>query len=86
MDLSLASAFGLGAVICTTLAYVPQVLKAWRTRSTGDVSLGMFLFMVVGMACWLVYGLLIGDLPLTVANAITLSLASVILVLKLRHG
>lgn len=86
MELSLASAFGLGAVICTTLAYVPQVLKAWKTRSTGDVSLGMFLFMVAGMACWLIYGLLIHDTPLMVANAITLTLATVILVLKLRHG
>ena len=86
MDVSLASAFGLGAVVCTTLAYIPQVLKAWRTRSTGDVSLGMFLFMVVGMTCWLVYGLLIGDVPLIIANAITLTLATIVLVLKLRHG
>ena len=58
----------------------------WRTRSTADVSLGMFVLMVLGMSAWLTYGLLIGDLPLILANAVTLSLASVILVLKLRHG
>jgi MtN3 and saliva related transmembrane protein len=86
MEFSLASAFGLAAGLCTTLAYIPQVLKAWRTRSTGDVSLGMFLFMVVGMTCWLVYGLMIGDAPLILANAITLALATIVLVLKLRHG
>ena len=48
--------------------------------------LGMFVLMVVGMSAWLAYGLLIGDLPLILANAVTLTLASVILVLKLRHG
>ena len=86
MQLSLTSVCGLGAAACTTLAYVPQVLKAYRTRSTGDVSLGMFLFMVIGMSCWLVYGLLKQDIPLIIANALTLSLSAMVLFLKLRHG
>ena len=86
MELSLVSAIGLMAAFCTTLAFVPQVVKTWRTRSTADVSLGMFVLMVVGMSAWLAYGLLIGDVPLILANAVTLSLASIILVLKLRHG
>lgn len=86
MDLSFVSVIGLLAACCTTLAFVPQVVKTWRTRSTADVSLGMFVLMVLGMSAWLTYGLLIGDLPLILANAVTLSLASVILVLKLRHG
>jgi MtN3 and saliva related transmembrane protein len=86
MEPTLTSAFGLAAATCTTLAYVPQVLKAWRTRSTKDVSLVMFLLMVIGMTCWLIYGLMLGDPPLILANAVTLALASVVLVLKLRHG
>jgi MtN3 and saliva related transmembrane protein len=77
---------GLLAACCTTLAYAPQALKAWRTRSTADISLGMFALMVAGIVLWLVYGLLIGDLPLILANLVTLLLAGTILVLKLRHG
>jgi MtN3 and saliva related transmembrane protein len=77
---------GLVAAFCTTLAYAPQALKTWRTRQTRDISLGMFALMVTGVALWLVYGVLIEDLPLILANFVTLSLAGTILVLKLRHG
>jgi MtN3 and saliva related transmembrane protein len=68
------------------MAYAPQAIKVWKTRSTGDISLGMFLVMVLGLALWLIYGLLSGDAPLVAANAITIVLAGVILVMKLRYG
>ena len=77
---------GLAAAFCTTLAFVPQVVKTWRTRSTTDISLGMFLVLVIGIALWLAYGVLLGDVPLIAANLVTLVLAGTILVLKLRHG
>jgi MtN3 and saliva related transmembrane protein len=77
---------GLLAAFCTTLAYAPQAIKTWRTRSTADISLGMFSLMVVGIVLWLTYGVLLGDLPLIAANLVTLALAGTILVLKLRHG
>ena len=77
---------GLTAAFCTTAAFVPQVVKTWRTRSTHDISLGMFLLMTLGIFLWLVYGAFIGDLPLVAANLVTLGLATTILVLKLRYG
>jgi len=77
---------GLVAACCTTLAFVPQVIKTWRSRSTGDLSLSMFSVMVTGIVLWLVYALIRGDLPLAVANGVTLVLAGTILFLKLRHG
>jgi MtN3 and saliva related transmembrane protein len=77
---------GLAAACCTTLAFVPQVVKAWKTRSTTDISLGMFLTMCLGIVLWLLYGGLRGDIPLIIANVITLILAGLILLLKLRHG
>ncbi|MBR1242758.1 SemiSWEET family sugar transporter [Bradyrhizobium sp. AUGA SZCCT0240] len=77
---------GFAAATCTTLAYVPQFVKVWRTRSTEDISLGMFLVMVVGVLLWLVYGLLSGDGPLIVANAITIVLAGGVLFMKLKYG
>lgn len=77
---------GFAAATCTTVAYAPQAIKVWKTRSTGDISLGMFLVMVFGIALWLVYGLLSGDAPLVAANAVTMLLAGGILVMKLRYG
>ena len=77
---------GLAAATCTTIAFVPQALKAWRTRSTKDVSLSMFVLMVSGIVLWLIYGAILGDLPLIVANVVTLGLAGAILACKLRFG
>lgn len=77
---------GLLAATCTTGSFLPQVIRAWRTRSTRDVSALMFVLLVTGNALWLLYGALIGDLPLVVANLITITLVGIILALKLRYG
>jgi MtN3 and saliva related transmembrane protein len=79
-------ALGAAAGFCTTAAYLPQLIRAWRTRSTRDISLPMFLLMVSGNALWLTYGILIADGPLIAANAVSLALSACILYLKLRHG
>lgn len=80
------TALGLAAAFCTTAAFAPQALKAWRSRSTADISLSTFLLLVTGIVLWLAYGVLIGDMPLIIANGVTLCLAGTILALKLRHG
>ncbi len=77
---------GYAAAICTTSAYVPQVLRVWRTRSTGDISLKMFLVLVTGLCLWLTYGIWKGETPLIIANGLTLVLAGTILFFKLKHG
>jgi MtN3 and saliva related transmembrane protein len=84
--MSTTTIIGLAAAFCTTVAFLPQVVKTWTTRSTRDISLGMFLVFSLGILFWLIYGLLIGDLPLIAANGVTLALALTILFLKLRHG
>lgn len=86
LQVTLTTFTGLAAATCTTIAFVPQVLKAWRSRSTKDVSLGMFLLLVAGIVLWLIYGAVQGDLPLILANVVTLGLSAAILVLKLRFG
>lgn len=75
---------GLIAGALTTLAYLPQVVKVWRSRSARDISLGMFLLMNCGIALWLVYGLLIGSPGLIAANLVTLGLTLSVLVAKLK--
>ena len=84
--MSMVTGLGLLAGVLTTVAFVPQVVKTWRTRSTADISLGMFAILVAGIIAWLVYGTLIRDLPLILANAVTLLLAGTILFFKLRNG
>ncbi|MGD0865135.1 MAG: SemiSWEET transporter [Rhizomicrobium sp.] len=80
------TAIGKWAASCTTIAFLPQAIKTWRTRSTKDISLGMFLIFSLGIALWLIYGLLQHDIPLIAANGITLVLALTILGFKIRHG
>jgi MtN3 and saliva related transmembrane protein len=77
---------GLLAGVLTTVAFVPQVVKTWRTRSTHDISLWMFSILVAGIVAWLTYGAIIGDLPLILANGATLLLAGTILFFKIRNG
>jgi len=76
---------GFAAATCTTAAFVPQALRSWRTGSTRDVSLTMYLVMTVGVLLWLIYGLLVHDRPLVVANGITFVLSLTILGMKLRR-
>ncbi|MDE3061786.1 MAG: SemiSWEET family sugar transporter [Acidobacteriota bacterium] len=76
---------GSTAATCTTISFLPQLIRVWRRKSARDISLTMFLLFSFGVACWLIYGIGIGSGPITVANAITLMLALAILVLKLRY-
>ncbi|MBF0270261.1 MAG: SemiSWEET transporter [Alphaproteobacteria bacterium] len=76
---------GMLAGMLTTLAFLPQVVKTWKTRSTRDISLTMFLSFTLGVALWLVYGLILGAWPIILANLVTLGLAGTILFLKLSH-
>lgn len=77
---------GLLAGALTTVAFVPQLLKIYATKSGKDVSARMFVMFSIGVALWLVYGIMIGSLPVIIANLLTLVLALAIMVLKVRYG
>jgi MtN3 and saliva related transmembrane protein len=76
---------GYIAASLTTLSFLPQALHTFRTRDVSGISLGMYSMFTVGVALWLVYGLLLSAWPIVVANAVTLALALAILVMKLRY-
>lgn len=76
---------GMAGGILTTLSFVPQVVKTWKSRRTRDISLSMFLSFTLGVLLWLVYGLMIGAWPVILANLVTLLLVGIILYLKLKH-
>lgn len=83
---AITSSIGFIAAILTTVAFVPQVRKVWRTRSAKDVSLGMYTLFTLGVALWLAYGILIHSWPVILANVVTLVLAGMVLVMKLKFG
>lgn len=78
-------AVGLTAGVLTTLAFLPQVLKTWRTRAVRDLSLPMYLALTVGVFLWLVYGLLQDSPSIILANGVTFILALSILIMKIRY-
>jgi MtN3 and saliva related transmembrane protein len=84
--MEIASAVGYAAGLLTTFAFVPQAWHIWRTRSARDISLHTFSVFTLGVALWLGYGLLKGEWPIVLWNAITLAIAGAILLMKLRFG
>ena len=77
---------GLLAAACTTIAFLPQVIKTVKTKKTNDISLLMYVILTTGILLWVVYGLLTIDLPIILANSITFVLALIVLMLKIIHG
>jgi MtN3 and saliva related transmembrane protein len=84
--MELADLLGFMAAFLTTTAFLPQVLKIWKSKSTKDLSLPTLVAFIAGIAMWLVYGLLLHSAPIIIANVITLALNLVILFFKLKYG
>lgn len=85
MPENMITVIGILAGTLTTLAFVPQVLHTWRSKSTKDVSLNTFLMFCTGILLWLIYGLFKQDIAIILANFVTFILASIILGLKLKY-
>jgi|GEM_PF-262609 MtN3 and saliva related transmembrane protein len=83
--MSLGDIIGFAAAALTTVSFVPQAWHTFRTKDVSGISLSMYACFTLGVLLWLVYGLLVGAWPIVVANAITLALASGILLMKLRY-
>jgi MtN3 and saliva related transmembrane protein len=85
MNPELIDLLGLIAGTLTTIAFLPQLYKTWKSKSAKDVSLVMMITFCTGVFLWLVYGVAIHAMPVIVANAVTLILALTILLLKIRY-
>jgi MtN3 and saliva related transmembrane protein len=75
---------GFLAAACTTISFVPQLVRVWQLRSAREISLIMFSVFSCGVFLWLLYGILVRSVPIILANAISLALSLGILALKLR--
>lgn len=85
-SIDLNSLIGIVAGIITTSALLPQALKIYKTKSAKDISLTMFVFLAMGIALWLLYGILIEEFPVILANSVSLILIFSIILMKIRYG
>jgi MtN3 and saliva related transmembrane protein len=83
--MTFVSIMGFSAAVLTTAAFIPQALKTITTKNTKDLSLPMYLILTTGILFWLIYGILIIDYPIILANVVTLVFALIILVNKIRY-
>lgn len=77
---------GFIAAVCTTISFLPQVIHAFKSKSTKDISLPMYVTLSFGVAMWFVYGLFLHAMPIILANGITFLFTVAILSLKIKHG
>jgi MtN3 and saliva related transmembrane protein len=77
---------GMIAGLLTTVAFLPQAIKIWRSKSAKDISLAMFVCFCAGIVLWVIYGFMLGAFPVILANVVSLCIAATILVFKLRYG
>lgn len=84
--MTLTNCVGSAAATLTTIAFIPQAWKVWRTKHTADISMGMYILFTLGVALWLAYGILLESWPIIIANAFTLALAGAVLAMKNKFG
>jgi MtN3 and saliva related transmembrane protein len=85
VNLDLKSVIGTVAGIFTTISFIPQVLHVIKTKSTKDISLTMFVLFLLGVIFWLIYGIIINEIPIIIANTLIAILAGIILVYKIKY-
>jgi MtN3 and saliva related transmembrane protein len=84
-EMDYVTIIGLIAAALTVIAFFPQLMKVWKTKSTKDISLGMFSLFCSGVFLWFVYGIFMQDLPITIANFLIFVQAFIILMFKLKY-
>ncbi|MDH3252331.1 MAG: SemiSWEET transporter [Ignavibacteria bacterium] len=77
---------GLMAATLTSIAFIPQAIKIIKTKHTKDLSLLMYIVLIIGIVLWLVYGVMLSILPIILANIVTLTLTLIILALKIMYN
>ncbi|MDB5752299.1 MAG: hypothetical protein JWP65_2720 [Ramlibacter sp.] len=81
-----ADLLGYAAATLTTFSFVPQVWRTFHTRDVSGISLRMYSIFTAGVALWLAYGIVLEEMPMILANALSLVLACSVLVMRLRFA
>ena len=83
--MSIITIIGLIAAALTTISVLPQVIKSWKSKETKNLSLPTYIILLAGIILWLIYGILIKNLPIILANIVSLILISSVLFLKIKY-
>ena len=75
---------GMAAGSISAITFLPQVIKTWKTKSAGDISLLMFTFATISVIMWLVYGIILKDIPIIYTNSLVLICSLIMLYFKYR--
>ncbi|HNZ86905.1 MAG TPA: SemiSWEET transporter [Methanofastidiosum sp.] len=84
--MEITTILGLMAGSLTTISFVPQVIKTWKFKETKDISLLMYIIFFLGVFLWFSYGIIINNVPIIIANGVSLVLVFIVLMLKIRYG
>lgn len=85
MDIQVESFIGYFATFLTVVAFLPQVVKVWKTKGVKDISLGMYLLLVSGALSWIVYGFLVSDVPIIITNVAIFVLELTVVIFKVYY-
>ncbi len=80
------SIYGYMGAACTTISFIPQIIKIIKEKEARDISLGMYLIFTFGIMMWLIYGILLNQYPIIIANSLTLLFSVTVLALKYKYG
>lgn len=83
--MKLAEILGLAAGTITSITFLPQVIRIWKTRSVKDISMLMMVLLVLGTSCWLTYGLLMKDTAIIYTNIMVLAMSLIMLYFKIKY-
>jgi len=83
--MNVTTMIGLGAACLTTVSFLPQAIKTISSKNTSGISLSMYAVFTTGTFLWLLYGLFGNDIPIIIANGITLVFAGIILIYKIKY-
>jgi len=83
--MAIVDIIGYIAALLTTISFLPQAIHTYKTKSVEDISLGMYSTFTFGVLLWLIYGIIIKNIPIILANTVTGSLSILILYLKIKH-
>ncbi len=83
--MSWTDVLGLIAGICTTVAVIPQIIKAWKSKKVKDISPRMFSILILGVFLWFIYGFIQNDMPIIITNGVSLVLNGLMLFLMIRY-
>lgn len=86
MPAIIVTIIGIMATVFAVSSSIPQIIKALKTRKTDDVSIWLVVVLIIGLSLWVIYGIGIKDLLISIANSIAVAINTFLLILKIKYS